>query len=143
MIDYNVRDDWPPGEPRWMKSLVSSLYRRHGATTVLPLTTSVTAILDWVSLASGEDAWRKAANRKSLRSDLDQSVVALGPNIRAHLARPIALFQSAFFSLDLSKKDAAGSIILAQAPGMRTDAAWTDVEASGRALLAVLPRQVG
>lgn len=138
MIDYNVRDDWPAGEPRWMKSLVSSLYRRHGATTVLPLTASVTEILDWVSLASGEDAWRKAANRKSLSADLDQSAVALGPNTRAHLARPIALFQSALSSLDLSKKDGAGSVILAQAPGMRTDAAWTDVETTGRALLAAL-----
>lgn len=138
MIDYNIRDDWPPGEPRWMKSLVSSLYRRHAATTVLPLTASVMEILDWVSLAGGEEAWRKVANRKSLRADLDQSVVALGPNTRAYLAGPIAQFQSAFSSLDLSKKDAAGSVILAQAPGMRTDSAWTEVEASGRALLAAL-----
>jgi len=70
MIGYNVSDHWAEDEPAWVKSLVSSLDRHHGVSTVLPLTVAIEEITNWVELASGPDAWRKVANRESLRLDL-------------------------------------------------------------------------
>jgi hypothetical protein len=138
MIDYNVRDDWPDSEPRWVKSLISSLDRRHGETTMLPLSISVQEILNWVELASGEEAWKKAGNRQSLRADLDQSVHVLGSNTRGYLTQELADFSLALSALDLSKKDAGGNVILAQSLRMRTDPLWTDVTTTGQALLTEL-----
>jgi len=45
---------------------------------VLPLNVVLEEIVEWVELASGPDAWRKAANRDSLRLDLDESIGGLG-----------------------------------------------------------------
>lgn len=74
MIDYNVSDHWREGEPAWLKSLVSSLDRHHGVSTVLPLTVVIEETTNWVELAS-RDAWMKGANRESLRLDLVSRVV--------------------------------------------------------------------
>ncbi|MET3142493.1 UNVERIFIED_ORG: hypothetical protein ABIB13_002210 [Arthrobacter sp. UYEF2] len=59
MIDYKVRDDWPADEPRWMKSLVSSLDRRHRSKEMLPLPVIVQIQRRRGGLAGGrEDATR-------------------------------------------------------------------------------------
>ncbi|WP_336031977.1 hypothetical protein [Geodermatophilus sp. FMUSA9-8] len=133
MIDYNVSDHWSEDEPAWVKSLVSSLDRRHGVSTVLPLTVVVEEILGWVELASGPDAWRKPANRDSLQKDLSESIEALGGAIRAEIGGPLEKFQTAF-----SRLTGSAASVLSQSPGMRTDAAWADVVATAEALLAVL-----
>jgi hypothetical protein len=39
MTDYNISDHRPEDEPAWVKSLASSLDRRHGLSLVLPITT--------------------------------------------------------------------------------------------------------
>lgn len=39
IIDYNVRDDWPSGEPLWIKTLDSSLDRRYRLTSSLASST--------------------------------------------------------------------------------------------------------
>lgn len=56
MIDYNVSDHWSADDPDWLKSLVSSLDRHHGVSTVLPLTVVVEEVLEWLELASGVEA---------------------------------------------------------------------------------------
>lgn len=76
MIDYNVSDHWSGDEAAWVKSLVSSLDRRHGRSSVLPVTVMAEEILSWVALASGPDAWRKSANRDSLQLDVAESIAA-------------------------------------------------------------------
>jgi len=114
MIDYNVRDDWPDTEPPWVKSLVSSLDRRHGETSALTLSTSVQEILDWIQLASGEEAWKKAANRDSLGLDLEQSIDELGPKTRGYLSQDLNDFSCSLSALSLSKKDVHGDAILSQ-----------------------------
>lgn len=48
MIDYNVSDHWAENTPDWLKSLVSSLDRRHRYSTVLPLTVVAEEILQWI-----------------------------------------------------------------------------------------------
>jgi len=50
MIGYNVSDHWAEDEPAWVKSLVSSLDRHHGVSTVLPLTVAIEEITNWVEL---------------------------------------------------------------------------------------------
>ena len=133
MIDYNVSDHWSADDPDWLKSLVSSLDRRHGVSTVLPLTVIVEEVLEWLELASGVDAWKKGANRTSLRLDLDESIAALGASLRAHIAVSLAHFQAAFSQLIGSP-----ATVLAQPPGIRTDAVWTDVTAAAKDLLEAL-----
>ncbi|MFJ8437432.1 hypothetical protein [Kitasatospora griseola] len=138
MIDYNVSDHWPADTPDWLKSLVSSLDRRHGGSTVLPLTVVVEEILEWMELASGVDAWKNSANRASLRHDLDESVRWLGTSLRAHIAVPLARFQAAFLRLVNSP-----ATVLKQPPGSRADAVWTDLGAVGRDLLEALDADEG
>ena len=133
MIDYNVSDHWPENEPAWVKSLVSSLDRNHGASTVLPLTVVIEEIVNWVELASGSDAWRKAANRDSLRQDLEESVDALGGTLRAEIDIPLGLFQAAFTRLNGSP-----AAVLNQPLGTRTDAAWAELIATAEGLLSSL-----
>ncbi|MEV7926172.1 hypothetical protein [Kitasatospora sp. NPDC088779] len=133
MIDYNVSDHWSADDPDWLKSLVSSLDRGHGVSTVLPLTVIVEEILEWLELASGVDAWKKAANRTSLRRDLDESVDALGASLRAHIVASLAQFQAAFLQLDRSP-----AAVLTQPPGTRTDTVWTDVAKASKDLLGAL-----
>ncbi|MFG2948413.1 hypothetical protein [Streptomyces adustus] len=133
MIDYNVSDHWSADDPDWLKSLVSSLDRRHGLSTVLPLTVIAEEVLEWLELASGVDAWKKSANRKSLRCDLGESHDALGASLRAHIAPSLAQFQAAFSQLDRSSP-----AVLAQPPGTRTDVVWTDVTRTAKDLLEAL-----
>ncbi|MCF4122179.1 hypothetical protein L1785_14455 [Antribacter sp. KLBMP9083] len=133
MTEYNVSDHWSDDDPEWLKSLVSSLYRRHGVSTVLPLTVIVDEIVEWLDLASGVDAWKKSANRTSLWLDVDESVGAVGPSLRASIAGPLAQFQAA-----LSHLTGSPGSVLAQPPGTRTDALWTDVTGAARDLLTAL-----
>ncbi|GGZ35067.1 hypothetical protein GCM10010387_31410 [Streptomyces inusitatus] len=133
MTDYNVSDHWSADDPDWLKSLVSSLDRRHGASTVIPLTALAEEILQWVELASGVDAWKNSANRRSLQLDLDESTHALGPSLHACIATPLERFQTAFAQLIGSP-----TVILKRPPGTRTDASWTNVIGTARDLLEAL-----
>lgn len=133
MIDYNVRKDWPQDTPDWLKSLVSSLSRKDHSSSVLPLTVTTQEILDWVELASGEDAWARPRNRQSLREDLDQSISSLGPSLRGAIAPQLSAFVSGFEALTNSDK-----AILAQSPNPRTERRWENVRVASRALLASL-----
>lgn len=133
MIDYKVRDDWPADEPRWMKSLVSSLDRRHRSRESLPLTVIVQEILNWVDLASGEEAWKMAANRKSLKADLEQSIASLGSKSKSVLYSFSSRFEGALAALSDSP-----NAVRTQAAGTRTAAVWTDVTTTGEALLSEL-----
>lgn len=133
MIDYNVSDHWSPQHPDWLKALVSSLDRRHGVSTVLPLTVVVSEITEWVQLASGVDAWKPGPNRESLRLDLEESVQAIGSLLRTQIATPLSEFESAF-----SRLISSPGAILKQPPGTRTDAVWTEVSSSATDLLAAL-----
>ncbi|GHE83435.1 hypothetical protein GCM10017786_13190 [Amycolatopsis deserti] len=133
MIDYDVSDDWSEDAPDWLKSLVSSLDRNHGASTVLPLTVIVEEIAEWIELASGTDAWKKTANRDSLQWDLDKSVGAISSSLRAHIPGPLAAFQTAFGNLISSS-----SAVLSQPPGTRVDAVWTEALSTARNLLNAL-----
>lgn len=138
MIDYNVRDDWPADEPTWTKALVSSLDRRHGEVSVLPLTVVAQEILNWINVASGEEAWDRPANRQSLLMDLEQSAAALGASTAHHLATYVSRLKTALRTLDQAKKDVTGVRILQQRPGTRTDPAWVNVQVAATALLAEL-----
>lgn len=133
LIDYNVSDHWSEDDPDSLKSLVSSLDRHHGVSTVLPLTVIVEEIAEWVELASGTDAWKKAANRDSLQWDLAESVGAVSSSLRAHIAEPLAAFQTAFANLTCSS-----SAVLSQPPGTRTGAVWTEALSTARNLLNAL-----
>ncbi len=133
MIDYHVRDDWPEGEPDWLKSLVSSLSRQGDASFALPLTVATQEIRDWVQLASGEEAWVRKDNQNSLKADLAQSVASLGPSLRTAIARELATLQTTFGVLA-----ASGRAVLSQGPGLRTDQRWADVEVAADSLLAAL-----
>lgn len=133
MIDYNVSDHWSADDPAWLKSLVSSLDRHHGVSTVLPLSVLAEEILQWVELASGVDAWKNTANRKSLRLDLDESINVLGASLRAHIGASLAQLQAAFSQLTGSP-----ARVLAQPPGTRTDAVWTNVTKAAKDLLRTL-----
>lgn len=133
MIDYNVRDDWPANEPRWMKSLVSSLDRRHRSRELLALPVIVQEIVDWVALASGEEAWKMTANRESLKGDLEQSIASLGSKTKSLLDAAIARFAGALAVLSGST-----NAVRTQAPGTRTAVAWTDVTTAGETLLSEL-----
>ncbi|CAM5691436.1 hypothetical protein [Streptomyces chartreusis] len=133
LTDYNVSDHWSADDPDWLKSLVSSLDRGHGVSTVLPLTVVVEEILEWLERASGVDAWKTNANRASLRLDLAESVGALGPSLRALVSTSLAQFQASFSQLIGSPKT-----FLSQPPGTRTDPVWTNVTATARRLLAAL-----
>ncbi|MFI7115344.1 hypothetical protein [Amycolatopsis sp. NPDC049868] len=133
VIDYNVSDHWSEDDPDWLMSLVSSLDRNRGVSTVLPLTVIVEEIAEWVELASGTDAWRKAANRDSLQYDLDESIGAVGSSLRAHIAGLLAAFQAAFADLTHSS-----SAVLSQPPGTRVAAVWTEALSAARSLLNAL-----
>ena len=122
MIDYNVSDHWTDDIPAWLKSLVSSLDRRHGVSSVLPLTVIVER--DCRVGAAGQWHGCLAAqpeNRESLRFDLEQSAAAMGPSLRSEIAAPWAAFEAAFSRLISSPRATLGT-----APGTRTDAAWID-----------------
>jgi hypothetical protein len=131
MIDFNVSDHWANGTPDWLKSLVSSLDRRHGSSSALPLPTIVAEVADWVLLAG--DAWKSRPNRDSLQSDLTQSVDAIGPALRFAIAAPLSSFDEAFAHLVAQSRSFLGT-----APGLRTAVAWVDVATSGQALLDAL-----
>lgn len=133
MIDYNVSDHWSADDPDWLKALVSSLDLRHGSSAILPLTTIASEISEWVQLASGSDAWKKAQNRNSLKFDLEESIQAIGPSLKAHLATPLAAFHRAFCTLIESS-----NTVLRQSPGTRADPAWTEVESTAAHLQKVL-----
>ncbi|MFJ4125195.1 hypothetical protein OG336_19370 [[Kitasatospora] papulosa] len=133
MTDYNVSDHWSADDPDWLKSLVSSLDRRHGVSTVVPLTVLVEEVLQWVELASGVDAWKNSANRRSLQLDFDESIRALGTSLRARIAIPLERFQTAFSQLTGSTAET-----LKQAPGTRTGASWTNVIGTAKDLLEAL-----
>jgi hypothetical protein len=133
MIDYNVSDHWSDDDPDWLKSLVSSLDRRHGLSSVVPLTVIVEEIAEWVELASGTDAWKTSANRSSLQLDLDESMGAVGANLSNHIAGDLAAFRAALLQLSTSPK-----AVLTQPPGTRTDAVWTSLLCTARVLLEVL-----
>ncbi|MEU0145914.1 hypothetical protein ABZ119_08130 [Streptomyces sp. NPDC006288] len=133
MIDYNVSNHWSADDPDWLKSLVSSLDRNHGRSTVLPLTVIVEEVLEWLEIASGVDAWKNSANRTSLQLDLNEAIGALGSSLRPHIAAPLARFKTAFSKLDGSPK-----VVLAQPPGTRTDAVWTDAIRTAENLLEAL-----
>ena len=133
MIGYNGSEHWSADDPDWLKSLVSSLDRRHGVSTVLPLTVIVEEVLEWLVLASGVDAWKKAANRKSLRCDIDESIGALGASLSEQIAASLARFLVTFSQLHESSAS-----VLAQPPGTRTDAVWTHVTTATRDLLDAL-----
>ncbi|MEV2270475.1 hypothetical protein [Nonomuraea africana] len=133
MIDYNVSDRWSADDPDWLKSLVSSLDRHHGVSTVLPLTVIVEDVLEWLELASGVDAWKKAANRTSLRLDLDESIGVLGASLRTHISAPLAQFQATF-----SQLDASPATVLTQPPGARTTPIWTNATTAAKDLLEAL-----
>lgn len=133
MIDYNVSDHWSDDAPDWLKSLASSLDRRHGVSGVLPLTVIVQEIAEWVELASGTDAWKKFANRSSFRLDLDESAGAVGATLGNHIAGKLDAFRAALLQLST-----APSVVLAQPPGTRTDAAWTNLLSTAHELLKAL-----
>lgn len=133
MIDYNVSDHWSPGDPDWLKALVSSLDRRHGVSAMLPLTVIVSEIADWVQLASGVDAWTPRPNRTSLRLDLEESIRVVGPSLRMQIAAPLAAFEAAFSRLISSPRE-----ILEHPPGTRTDEIWNALSSSATDLIAAL-----
>ena len=134
MIDYNVSDHWSDSTPGWLKSLVSSLDRRHGVSTVLPLAIVVDEIMQWIELASGVDAWKKAANRDSLDRDIAQSVASIGSHLRAHISPELAAFRAAFAALTSSS-----NVVLSQPPGaLRTDPAWAALLTAASDLLSAL-----
>ncbi|WP_222612665.1 hypothetical protein [Arthrobacter sp. PM3] len=133
MTDYNVSDHWSADDPDWLKALVSSLDLRHGSSAVLPLTTIVSEISEWVQLASGSEAWKPAPNRNSLRLDLKESIEAIGSSLKAHIARPLTAFNEAFDRLVGSSK-----AVLEHPPGTRTDAVWTDADSTAAHLQKVL-----
>lgn len=133
MIDYNVSDHWSADDPDWLKALVSSLDLHHGSSTILPLATIVSEISEWVQLASGSEAWKPGSNRNSLRLDLAESIEAMGPSLKAHIARPLTAFNEAFDRLIGSSR-----AVLEQPPGTRTDAVWTDVDSTAADLQKVL-----
>lgn len=130
MIDYNVSDHWSDDDPDWLKSLASSLDRRHGVSNVLPLTVIVKEIAEWVELASGTDAWKKPANRISLQLDLDESEAAVGATLRKHIESRLGAFRAALLQLYASPP-----AVLAQPPGTRTDPIWTNLLSTARELL--------
>ncbi|MFC5789153.1 hypothetical protein EDM22_00215 [Agromyces tardus] len=134
MIDYNVSDHWAESTPHWLKSLVSSLDRRHRFSTVLPLTVVGEEILQWIVLASGVDAWKKGANRDSLERDIAQSFASIGSHLTAQIASELAAFRAAFKALSGS-----GNAVLSQPPGTtRTAPEWqTLLTATGDMLTAL------
>lgn len=139
MIDYNVSDHWSVGTPDWLKSLVSTLDRRHGVSTVLPLPGVVDEVMQWIELASGVDAWKNAANRDSLDRDIAQSVAGIGSHLSAQISSELEAFRAAFTALSSS-----GNAILSQSPGaLRTDPAWTALLTAGGDLLTALETDDG
>ncbi|MDN3480996.1 hypothetical protein QMA10_03545 [Arthrobacter sp. APC 3897] len=133
MIEYNVSDHWSADDPDWLKALVSSFDLRRGRSVILPLTTIVSEISEWVQLAHGTEAWKPRPNRDSLRLDLDESMKAIGPSLKAHIAMPLVAFSEAFDRLIGSLR-----VVLEQPPGTRTDSVWTDVDRTATHLQEVL-----
>ncbi|GAA4694133.1 hypothetical protein APR04_002359 [Promicromonospora umidemergens] len=131
--DYKVSSHWADDDPAWIKSLVSSLDRRHGASSIMPLTSVVDEIAAWVDMASGEEAWAKRTNHGYLRLELDRSTGALGAAVRAVVSAPLSRFEAAFTQLVTSPRT-----VLVHAPGSRTDAVWTDLASSAKDLLTTL-----
>lgn len=133
MIDYNVSDHWSADDPDWLKSMVSSLDRHHGSSVILPLTTIVSEISEWVELASGSEAWKPGPNRNSMRLDLEESIESIGPSLKAQIATPLTAFKEAFGRLIGSSKT-----VLEQPPGTRTDPVWTDADSTAAHLQEAL-----
>lgn len=134
LIDYNVSDHWSDSTPDWLKSLVSSLDRRHGVSTVLPLTIVLDEIMEWIELASGVDAWKKTANRDSLDRDVAQSVASIGSRLSARIVPELTTFRAAFAALG-----SRGNAVLSQPPGaLRTDPAWASLLTAAGDLLTAL-----
>ncbi|BBE24598.1 hypothetical protein MN0502_34810 (plasmid) [Arthrobacter sp. MN05-02] len=129
MIEYNVSDHWSADDPDWPKSLVSSLDRRRGLSANPPLTTVMSEISAWVQLASGIEAWKPRPNRASLKLDLTESIGAVGPSLKAHIAAPLVSFQKAFERLTESP-----NAVLVQPPGTRTRSEWAAVESTAKDL---------
>ncbi|WP_455130866.1 hypothetical protein [Propionibacterium acidifaciens] len=132
MIDYNVSDHWLENDPDWLKSLTSSLDRRHGDSTVIPLTVIVNEIIEWIEFASGVDAWKKKANRDSLQLDLEESISALGCNLRKYIESSLDVFCKAFSELTSQTK------LLSKPPGMRNEKVWQDALREAKKLLEML-----
>lgn len=133
LIDHNVRLDWPEDEPRWTKSLVSSLDRKHVSVSVLPLSVCAAEIVEWVNLASGEDAWQRGENRGSLAADLQQSIDALGPRASRYLHSASSRLGAA-----LAKLNTAGRAVRAHPPGLRSGPEWVELLDAAEALLALV-----
>lgn len=133
MTDYRVSDHWTNDDPDWLKSLVSSLDRRHGVSDVLPLTVLVDEILEWLQLASGTDAWRKPANQDSFALDIDDSTEALGGSLRRNIDHTLTQFRSSYLELINSPR-----AVLEQPPGLRSASVWNNLELAARNLLGAL-----
>lgn len=133
MIDYHVSDHWSPHDPDWLKALVSSLDRRSGTSSVLPLPLVVSEIAEWVKLASGVEAWAPRKGRASLETDLRVSRDAMGPSLSTLLTAPLSVFESAFAQLITSSRP-----ILEQPPAARTDATWSAMSSAAADLLVAL-----
>lgn len=133
MYDFNLSDHWPDDEPVWVKSLASSLDRRNGASTVLPLTLIVEEIVNWAELASGEEAWNNKWNRRSLLADLEQSIDAAGATLRRLIGGALTHFTDAFADLIADKNPA-----LLEPPGARSHPTWSALLSAASDLLAVL-----
>jgi hypothetical protein len=134
MMDYNISDHWAENTPDWIKSLVSSLDRRHPVSTVLPLAVVADEVLQWLELASGIDAWKKPANRDSLYRDIAQSVANVGSHVITQIASELAAFSAAFTALSSS-----GNAVLSQPPGaMRIAPEWQALVVATGDLLTAL-----
>lgn len=120
--DHNVYLDWPDDEPVWIKSLVSTLDGRTWRSGVLPLNVCISEIIDWIELASGEDAWAKSQNRSSLILDLEQAVTSLGTITRQYLEPASRHLIKAL--KDLGK---AGKAVVSTPPGLRNSREWVDL----------------
>ena len=133
MYDFNVSDHWPGDEPVWVKSLASSLDRRNGASTVLPLALTVEEIVDWAELASGEEAWNNKWNRRSLLADLQQSTDAVGATLRRIIDGALTQFSDAFANLIVDRNPA-----LLEPPGARSHVTWSALLSAANNLLDLL-----
>lgn len=134
VIDDNINDHQSTDEPAWVKSLVSSLERRRGLSSVLPITQVVEEIVNWVQLASGALAWNRKSNRASLQLELARSIETIRFTLLAEIEVPVAAFQSAFERLTGSSRS-----ILSQPPGVaREYPIWADVQTTGGRLLECL-----
>ncbi len=133
MYDFNISDHWPDDEPVWVRSLASSLDRRNGASTVLPLTLIVEEIVNWAELAGGQEAWNNKWNRRSLLADLQQSADAVGTTLTGLIDGALTQFTDAFADLIVDKNPA-----LLEPPGARSHLTWSALLSAANDLLALL-----